>query len=189
MVAEKDKLRIPSTKRTCFVGARRDYEEKDWEESVKKLNSVLDSKFGVKCNSEVWDSKFKPREDERVRNCTQVSVDIREKIVNIVVEQLLAKRRQTESGRSYGGLVDISDLATIIPPETLKQLKKECGGLQTLLKNHHFIFQVQKGKVEFRVPSEKGRTGNSVWKKKPCWFFHNHPDSCPLLEEKCSFIH
>jgi tRNASer (uridine44-2'-O)-methyltransferase len=65
-------------------------------------------------------------------------------------------------------------------------LKKECGGLQTLLKNHRYIFLVEKGTVGFRKPV---KDNGKVWKKHKCWFYHNYPDKCPLNENECSNIH
>lgn len=27
------------------------------------------------------------------------------------------------------------------------------------------------------------------WKTRLCWFYINHPDGCPLFQDKCSFAH
>uniref|UniRef100_A0A1B6GY60 tRNA (uracil-O(2)-)-methyltransferase n=1 Tax=Cuerna arida TaxID=1464854 RepID=A0A1B6GY60_9HEMI len=190
---DQDKLRIPSTKRVCFVGEKRTYTEIEYKDNLDKLQKYIESKCLSREDEvdekEHWCPQFKARGEERVRNCTQISSDVREKIVNLVAEQLLAKRRMLTESQDFGGCLEISELAKIIPSDTLKQLKKECGGLQTLLKNHHYIFRIQGGKVEFRIPCEKVKSETSVWKTKPCWFYHNHPNSCPLSDEKCSFIH
>lgn len=192
ILPEKDKLRIPSTKRICFVGRKRNYSDSHYKNSIDKLKAFVSSKCKMSLSHEtekVWCSMFTPRSEERVRNCTQLETDIRESIVTLVTDQLLAKRRLSADGWNYGGSLEISCIAKIVPIESLKKLKHECGGLQTLLKNHHNIFKVLNGKVEFRVPVEKNKADCSVWKKKPCWFFQNHPNKCPLIEEKCSFIH
>lgn len=39
----------------------------------------------------------------------------------------------------------LSDVAKLFDKNTLLQLKNECGGLQTLLRNHYYIF---KGKFQ-----------------------------------------
>lgn len=192
IVPEKDKLRIPSTKRICFVGRTRNYTEDQYKTYIAKLQTFVSSKCKIQLNhesQESWSSQFTPRSEERVRNCTKIESDVRESIVNLVTGQLLAKRSLSADGWNFGGSMEISVIAKIVPAESLQKLKKECGGLQTLLKNHHHIFKVVNGKVEFRIPVEKYKTDNSVWKKKPCWFYNNHPNKCPLLDEKCSFIH
>lgn len=35
----------------------------------------------------------------------------------------------------------MSEVAALLGPRTLQLLKKECGGLQTLLKNNHQVFR------------------------------------------------
>ena len=45
----------------------------------------------------------------------------------------------------------ISDLAAYIDQSHLNALKEECGGLQTLLKNHNNIFDVFRGNVQLKV--------------------------------------
>ena len=46
------------------------------------------------------------------------------------------------------GSVPLPDLAKLMLKEELEQLKSECGGLQTLLKNTNHIF---KGEMNFIV--------------------------------------
>jgi len=38
------------------------------------------------------------------------------------------------------GIVPLGDIVKLFDKDILKQLKSECGGLQTLLKNHNSIF-------------------------------------------------
>lgn len=188
-LTDKDKLRIPSTKRTCFVSKARAYSEDAWKEMLASIQDLVDSKCTVRTESGEVSSLFKPRVEEPVRNCTKIHSDILQTVVSLVAEQLLAKKRLSIQGWNYGAVVEISSLAKVIPQETLKMLKNECGGLQTLLKNHHHIFQVQKGRVEFRIPRQKTKSDSKVWKTKPCWFDLNHPNKCPLPDAHCSFIH
>lgn len=42
--------------------------------------------------------------------------------------------------RSAGSL-SVSEVAALLGTQTLQLLKKECGGLQTLLKNNHQVFR------------------------------------------------
>lgn len=188
-ITEKDKLRIPSTKRTCFVSKTRTYSEDKWTETIASIQALVDSKCMIQSDSGEVTCSFKPRVEEKVRNCTKIHSDILQSVVHLVAEQLLAKKRLSTQGWNCGAVVEISLLAKIIPQETLKMLKNECGGLQTLLRNHHHIFLVQSGKVEFRVPRKKTESESTVWKTKPCWFDHNHPNKCPLPDAHCSFIH
>lgn len=97
---------------------------------------------------------------------------------------------------SNGKTVELSEVIKIIPKDKLKALKSECGGLQTLLKNNHHIFKVQSGTVQLRHPKTIEEVYNSQNKTKyvkiqqrPCWFYNNHPQGCPLTDLQCSFLH
>lgn len=209
-----DKLRIPSTKRICLVGRERTYsmESKDLQEnairlligarSAKEESKMLDNTD--ECDCSLWSASFKPRETvERVRNCTKVDRSLITDIVNLVAEHLLRKVRMidvevSEEKWNAGGQIELSQVAGLLPLEMLKALKSECGGLQTLLKNNSDIFKVMEGIVQFRVP---GTTADATRKKKrqknsqltrqtkPCWFYHNHPNKCPLDNETCNYKH
>lgn len=43
--------------------------------------------------------------------------------------------------RSSSGSLSVREVAALLQQETLQLLKKECGGLQTLLKNNHQVFK------------------------------------------------
>ena len=204
---EVDKLRIPSTKRTCFIGSKRTYsKETNREEEIKRIIEERSLKVNsLKIQEEnQWSSDFKPRETvERVRNCTQVDKNIITEIIHTVANLLLSKARiislKDESTWNAGGQIELSELANIIPSKSLKSLKNECGGLQTLLRNKSHIFCIEGGKVRFRMPGTKStsnrkRRKNLVDKKIPlkekvCWFHANHPDGCPLSDQDCNFKH
>ncbi|XP_063975035.1 probable tRNA (uracil-O(2)-)-methyltransferase [Diachasmimorpha longicaudata] len=202
-----DKLRIPSTKRICLIGQGRVYPEADLQdEKIEKMISgrSLRPQDSEKPSDE-WARDFKPREIvERVRNCTQVNRNVINEIVDLVSTELLRKTRKislshlenSERLWNAGGQLELNEIARLIPSESLKQLKNECGGLQTLIKNNSHIFQVTNGSVQFRIPgcpsnSKRKKSGKSriVLRVKPCWFFENHPDGCPLPDETCSFKH
>lgn len=185
---EVDKLRIPSTKRTCFIGKDRVYPESEMD----NYNLLIKKYIYTQSNSEnnFSDNRycdFKTRSEQKVRNCTQINRNLVEHIVKTIAEELL-KTVNLEDGWNKGGILDISYCAQCLSPDNLHQLKKECGGLQTLLKNQHSVFKVDCGKVQLRKPIVK-KKGNSAWKQRQCWFFYNHPDSCPLADVDCSFIH
>lgn len=197
-----DRLKIPSTKRVCLIGMKRTYEELEMERYSTKIQEFID----LRCKKDEkiitekdgsWNKDFIPRSDvERVRNCTQINKGIVNEIVDIMFNALTAKRRYLPEYDKWnvGGNIKISEIAALIPSDKLKAIKSECGGLQTLIKNNHQIFQVVKGIVELRVPTKiddkSNKTNdNIVYQQKECWFHSNHPDGCPLQAEDCCFKH
>ncbi|KAJ9580868.1 hypothetical protein L9F63_023956 [Diploptera punctata] len=218
-VTKTDRLKIPSTKRICFVGCDRNFSPEDYERIDKGIQSLIDSTVStgeqsqgsVNCRNSNWSQDFKPRENiERVRNCTQLDKVLIQDIVSTIAKELLSKKDPTvinvnneEKSWNKGGLINIGDLVTVIPNEKLKKLKNECGGLQTLLKNNGNIFLVKQGQVQLKMPSVqiqkrkvrpsyKNRQNfniEAMKKQKPCWFNINHPDGCPLSENDCLYKH
>lgn len=204
-----DRLRIPSTKRTCFVGWKRTYAEENiaaLDADILRIINARSRMENVKIEAEndnLWSASFKPRDStERTRNCTQLDKELILEIVNVVAAHLLRAGRKIPLERrpgetwNAGGQIGIGEVAKLIAPEMLQQLRNECGGLQTLLKNHSHIFCVAQGKVQFRIPGtvdkKKKRRRNAsapLRKVKPCWFHKNHPDGCPALEIDCDFQH
>ncbi|VVC34615.1 tRNA (uracil-O(2)-)-methyltransferase [Cinara cedri] len=169
-----DRLRIPSTKRTCIIGWSKNYLPQEMDKVLQDVESYANSKF----NKNV---QFVPRPpEERVRNCTKLDKDLVSSVVDSVASFLIKR------GDGWKCRITLGELAKHIDDERLKKLKKECGGLQTLLKNHRYIFIVEKGTVGFRKPV---KDSGKVWKKHMCWFYHNYPDKCPLNEDECCNIH
>lgn len=204
-----DRMRIPSTKRICLVGRRRTYDADEWTSVKTRINKLIvdgcrrsveleKNVSDVHCDNE-WVANFKPREaTERVRNCTQLEEQLVQEIVSLTAEHLLAKRRllphPTQPNRNWnaGGHATLAEIVPLIGASKLRQLKNECGGLQTLLKNHHQVFRVEKGQVSLRTPirlSETVKNDKIKVKCKPCWFFHHHPDGCMLEDSDCAFKH
>ena len=71
---QEDKLRIPSTKRICFVGI---------QEPEKSIDSNL---------LNMLDKNFVPRPcEEIVRNCTKIPKKVTEEIIGLIVNALLRK--------------------------------------------------------------------------------------------------
>lgn len=171
-LVKEDKLRIPSTKRICFVSTKKsEMNQYEIEDFLEKL------------------PKFVPRPiEETVKNCTKIPKNITQNIVDLIVNGLLSHENYQENWNA-GGKLQLSKISQeILNPTLLKELKSECGGLQTLLRNHNHIFIVDKGSVRLRNPKsddhnagKKRPSADSVkWKKtKPCWFFHHHPQGCP----------
>ncbi|KYN03277.1 PREDICTED: probable tRNA (uracil-O(2)-)-methyltransferase [Cyphomyrmex costatus] len=206
-----DRLRIPSTKRTCFVGWKRTCAKENTTALDADIQRIINARSQVESSrtkagdGELWSTSFKPRDStEQTRNCTQLDKGLILEIVNVVVAHLLHVIRrislERKPGKTWnaGGQIGIGEMAKLIAPEMLQQLRNECGGLQTLLKNHSHIFCVAQGKVQFRIPGtvdkkkKRRKNGNAsapLRKVKPCWFHKNHPDGCPALEIDCDFQH
>ena len=142
---------------------------------------------------------------EQVRNCTKLPHTVIDRILKAVMNELLNEKRNlyeikndgSSSHWNRGGTLSVESLANKINKELLQELKKECKGLQTLLKNHHYIFEVKKGFVQFRSPESMLDISNNLlksdnsskWKNRKCWFHDNHPDKCPLTDDMCSYDH
>ncbi|XP_050302720.1 probable tRNA (uracil-O(2)-)-methyltransferase [Anthonomus grandis grandis] len=181
---EIDKLRIPSTKRTCLVGretTRKTTPNK--QQILKEIIELVEQKTA---------ENFVQRSDtEKVRNCTKLERSLIKEIVQICVVKLLQEERHVEKpdGTKWnqGTQVRISELIKEIPSNTLKQLKQECGGLQTLLKNHRYIFKVLNGIISLQKPCCIKET--EKYKDKPCWFLKNHPDGCFYDSSDCGYRH
>ncbi|ESO97267.1 hypothetical protein LOTGIDRAFT_115011, partial [Lottia gigantea] len=242
---EEDTLRIPSTKRVCFVGRSRNYKES--EESVvdtKRMEYInnrciiatdknsIEGSTGIDSNAQSptesdskkirldeqscengatpWAQSFQPRSAKEIpRNCQSVPSDIKTMIVKTVFQCLIESTDsmviQTEHGTSWnkGGTLPLSNVAELFTSETLQKLKCECGGLQTLLRNHNHIFQVTGGIVRLRDLSSDDLFGKKNSKKKKvsktnsedfikttlCWFNEHHPDGCPQLAVNCKYAH
>lgn len=197
-----DRLKIPSTKRICIIGRSRLYNEEKHGEFCINIQSLINNQTSTVTDkgSEIWIKDFKAREPtERVRNCTQIDKGLIESIIKTITKFLLSETLCNVRW-SPGKIVDINDLVKLLPRDQLKSLKSECGGLQTLLKNNHHIFKVQSGKVQLRQPksieemnkeikSKKTKSKSIKLQEKPCWFFGNHPQGCPLEDINCSFLH
>lgn len=227
-----DKLRIPSTKRICLVSCERDYPEEDTRNVDRDVKVLIDSKTSRRMEAvtgdqsgcclekkgsaeKKWVQDVRIREkEEKVRNCTHLHLGLVEEIVKLAAEELLKMQQNILVSGSQskerlwnaGGKLSLEEVASLIPRERLKNLKNECGGLQTLLKNNGHIFLVEHGYVQLKVPSVaaliqnkkpvscqrprcQGNIRNVSRKQKPCWFQFNHPDGCPLSDEGCSYKH
>ncbi|XP_045248002.2 probable tRNA (uracil-O(2)-)-methyltransferase isoform X1 [Macaca fascicularis] len=117
-----------------------------------------------------WLPGFHPREKaERVRNCAALPRGFIDQVV-LQVANLLLGGKQLNTGSSRNGSLktwnrgeslSLAEVASELDTETLRRLKRECGGLQTLLRNSHQVFRdtAQRGpRAGPKSPSEwRGR--------------------------------
>lgn len=208
-VAQIDRLKIPSTKRICLIGAKRSYPLEQQTEKAAAIRAFVQSESGSTGHSgdaANWIAGFTARpEVQKIQNCTLVDKSIRDFIVDLVFGAVISKKRFLSEYRNAtwnaGGIIELAHLATIIPRDKLLALKSECGGLQTLLRNNGHIFCVTNGNVQLRLPvhwterkiayerNARAKRKPFTIKQMPCWFNANHPDGCPLPDADCSYTH
>nr|CAB3267262.1 probable tRNA (uracil-O(2)-)-methyltransferase [Phallusia mammillata] len=195
---EVDVMRIPSTKRVCHLGMRRLYQESNQQETLKNISNFVQSS-----ETQSFNHEFAARpKDQKVRNCTKMDRNVQNEIVNKLTKHLLetVNLRKKGSGGNWncGGSMPLNKAIELLDFSLTDMMKNECGGLQTLLRNHHQVFKVSKGCVSIRDWSDvdqskhrkKGKpSGQICVKTKLCWFHMNHPDGCPRSANKCSFAH
>ncbi|XP_005408833.2 PREDICTED: probable tRNA (uracil-O(2)-)-methyltransferase [Chinchilla lanigera] len=155
-----------------------------------------------------WVPGFHPREKvERVRNCAALPRDFIDQVVLQVANLLLGGKKpsagspQEGTWKTWNGgeSLSLAAVAQQLDGATLRRLKRECGGLQTLLRNCHQVFEVLDGRVHIRdwrrelqreKRSEAKRGSSSeTFKTRACWFFTHHPDGCVLPSASCPFAH
>jgi tRNASer (uridine44-2'-O)-methyltransferase len=103
-----DRLRIPSTKRTCIIGWSKNYQPQEMDKVVLDIEYFANSKF----NENVL---FVPRpSEERVRNCTKLDKDFVCSVVNCVAD-ILIKHKDGWKCR-----VTLAELANQVGEERLK---------------------------------------------------------------------
>ncbi|XP_029382841.1 putative tRNA (uracil-O(2)-)-methyltransferase isoform X1 [Echeneis naucrates] len=224
---EEDCLRIPSTKRVCLVGKFRCYPLSDEAEAERRRAHYIQSRqttpeFTVQCSDigndghcrhgtagsdrtteSSWGAGFQPRDrTEIVRNCAALPRALVDGVVLQVANALLGLAVDDGGGPSSdwngGGSLSVSEVAGLLEKKTLQLLKKECGGLQTLLKNNHQVFRVEGGRVyvrdwrdrkSSRADTKRKPVAPGALKTRPCWFHEHHPQGCPLQAEHCDFAH
>ncbi|KAM9335961.1 putative tRNA (uracil-O(2)-)-methyltransferase [Symphorus nematophorus] len=224
---EEDCLRIPSTKRVCLVGKSRNYNLPDEAKAERRRANYVKSRqtasgaavqgsdirndghcfHGNKDTDRTpgssWGAGFQPRDRvETVRNCAALPRDFVDGVVLQVANVLLGMTEDDGGGFSgdwnQGGSLSVSEVAGLLEQETLQLLKKECGGLQTLLKNNHQVFRVEGGRVHIRdwrdrkssrTDTKRKPVAPGALKTRPCWFHDHHPQRCPLQAEHCAFAH
>lgn len=76
--------------------------------------------------------------------CPKQRVNILMNVTSIDLLLLLCHSRLSSfpsPPRCSSGSLSVSEVAGLLEQQTLQLLKKECGGLQTLLKNNHQVFR------------------------------------------------
>ncbi|KAM3831545.1 putative tRNA (uracil-O(2)-)-methyltransferase isoform 3-T3 [Vipera latastei] len=146
-------------------------------------------------------SGFLPRGKEEVRNCTALPRAFVDRVALQVAHLLLGETEGSLRGASSpwngGESLPLSEIAGHLDKDTLKTLKKEYGGLQTLLRNNYQVFKVHRGRVRIRDWRQEERprkqTGarlpSEATKTRLCWFDQHHPQGCPLPSASCSYAH
>lgn len=224
---EEDCLRIPSTKRVCLVGKSRSYSQSGESDAEERRARFIQSRqntsgitvhgsdgrndehrchenSGTSCRTagSQWGAGFQPRDKvESVRNCASLPRDFVDGVVlqvaNVLLGMTVGDSRGAAGDWNQGGSLSVSEVAGLLEHKSLQLLKKEYGGLQTLLKNNHQVFRVQGGRVYLRdwrdrKPSrdvKRKPAAHGALKTRPCWFHAHHPQGCPLQTEACAFAH
>ncbi|GAU98700.1 hypothetical protein RvY_09814 [Ramazzottius varieornatus] len=199
--AEQDILRIPSTKKRCFIGRTRHYAEQEQEAQQARNKVFLASRL------EDRPSSFVVRDAvEAVRNCSRLPQDTKDQIIHRIKDELLSGPLYMEgaNGRwNAGSGLSLAELSGRLDPNLLNAMRSQCGGLQTFIRNHKFIFGIENGYVRLRNYScdvqrkplsrtkSRSKPTNVVQStaSKPCFFFHHHPDGCPLASSNCAYNH
>lgn len=212
----RDKLRIPSTRNVCLIGLSEfSISVKNDQSKSKDENEILDSLKSNLSNTEFKARDLELEKAKSSRNCTKnVDNDLKIHILKRVLESLLDNRNsdcnlvQKYDGSEWnsGKSISLCDIASLFDKTQLNQLKLECGGIKTLLKNYHQLFKVDnKDKLRIKNPSldsneprsnQRNRTkGKDSDKKavyvktKQCLFEQYHPNGCLLTHEECQFKH
>jgi len=170
-------LKIPSTKRTCFVGRKPlNLSDEDFNSIKVRIAEMVESsakkRNQMTLNGSTNEAK-KPRRDEAdflprpaqiaVRNCTRLDKDFIHYVIKCIAKLCLSGEPKpvgktglpllfplSEPEWNMGRAVSLSEAASSLTSEDLAKMKSECGGLQTLLRNNRPIFVVEKGTVRLR---------------------------------------
>ncbi|XP_011176464.2 probable tRNA (uracil-O(2)-)-methyltransferase [Zeugodacus cucurbitae] len=196
----KDRLKIPSTKRLALIGIDRSYASNLNEKQIQHIaNFVEEERIKYGNNISLLDIKLRDPH-EKVRNCTQINKKIIDALILKIFHQLLSpanntiKTNNNKIGRWQSGVrLPMRDIAHNLSKSDLQSIKAECGGIKTLLRNKHEIFEFHSGDlIGIRRPKAYAphtQYNRQTIKKRPCFFHVHHPDGCPLSAEVCTFIH
>lgn len=191
-VISKDKLRIPSTKKLCLVSTSRNYDEDQFTNINQRITNFIAKRCQSMDKSNWCDNVVVRSDKEVVRNCTKLDKELIERIIKNIVCTLLMdenslRKPASEDLWNAGVTLSFTDIIKRIDSLDLKRLKKECGGIQTLMRNHRYIFDLTDGKIKLRIPPELKNVDK--YKSKPCWFLKNHPQGCLNDSYHCAYKH
>lgn len=187
----KDRLKIPSTKRIALIGLNGNDTENDYLSKIKAIKEFVRNEQLQHSNTSLDDIKLREK-TEAVRNCTQIEKSIIETLVKKIFNLLLEGETHNESSWKIGRRLRLQQIAKALNKDDLKHIKSECGGLKTLLRNKHEIFEFQlPDYVVLRKPQIQVcyTSKPQTVKKRACFFKLNHPQGCPLSDDQCTFVH
>uniref|UniRef100_A0A1A9WTP7 tRNA (uracil-O(2)-)-methyltransferase n=1 Tax=Glossina brevipalpis TaxID=37001 RepID=A0A1A9WTP7_9MUSC len=192
----KDRLKIPSTKRVAFLGIQHNYTIEEHATKLTEIKKFVKNEQHLHPNT-VAGCEVKLRDlKEPVKNCTQIDKNVINNLVAKIFFLLLNKQLQccyiVSSVWQEGGYLTLRELADNLEKSDLKNIKSECGGLKTLLRNKREIFELlPENVVKIRKPQirQKSYVTERTRKKRRCFFNDNHPQGCPLPEADCAFLH
>lgn len=202
-LVHRDRLRIPSTKRIAIIGSSRTYKSHHQSERVKMIEGLLSEQLSEGDGNELKAVQLRVKH-ESVKNCTKIDPTIINKIVDkifnflldVPTSERLNKAEEEESPWNRGRAVTIQDVANQLDDTYRKHMTSEFGGLKTLLRNNHDIFEIMpKGIVRIRKPEQRDASSLKkqkrpfTLKKRICYMKLHHPQGCPLKDDQCSFIH
>ncbi|KAH8360107.1 hypothetical protein KR093_010834 [Drosophila rubida] len=188
---QQDRLKIPSTKRIALIGLKR---------TAKASPGLADFVQNELQKYQTGESKteqtVKLREkSETVRNCTQIEKSILDSLVLKIFGMLLDNTGSACDAWLQGRQLSMREIAQALTKEELIGIKSECGGIKTLLRNKHEVFEFRgNDQIGIRKPKPIAMMQQSsgkllTTKKRACFFNMHHPHGCPLKESECSFIH
>jgi hypothetical protein len=141
------------------------------------------------------------------RNCTKnIDAELKVLIITRVLNLLLQEDDplnnfstnvyiETHDGTKWNGGrkqgVKLGQVAALFDKQTLAKLKMECGGIKTLLRNHHQMFVVSDGDL-VRIKTtglELEKDKKRFARTKECLFDAYHPQGCWQTGDACFFIH
>lgn len=197
----RDKLRIPSTKNSCFIGIQTGNDRKYLDSISEQIEDIM----GRSSSSLEFKARDLALEQARSsRNCTKnVPNDLKEFIVRAVVDSLVVNDDKSNefvkkfdgSEWNCGRTISLNEVAGLFDQDVLKKLKLECGGIKTLLKNHGRLFEVyERDRVRLRritllVIKDLDEEKRKLLKTKRCPFDQYHPNGCLVDNESCYFLH
>lgn len=182
-----DRLRIPSTKRIALICTIPEGGLNN------NLNSIIENMLETSKNNK--NNIFVPRNKiEEVRNCSQIDINVRNKIIERIFNKLLSVNKDSLYFSKWhtGGSLSILEVFKMLKDDEKILMKKQNGGFQTFLKNQYQIFKIHSGKVSIKNWAQEikhVKIRKECLRKSECWFHRYHPDGCPLPSEKCLFLH
>ena len=136
---DRDRLRIPSTKRVCFICTkRREISQEEQQENEIKLQQLVGT-------STLLENPPVPKAPE-IRNCTAIAPALKKAIIAELFALLLkcddGKTVKLPNGKEWkiGRVVDFSEAITSLGDDAMEAMKNQDGGLKTFIKNHPGYF-------------------------------------------------